>query len=260
MTALATHRWSPGTSARRETSAVVMLPSLGRSGTDFEDLGGRLAAAGYEAVAVDLHGVGGSPLPSEDATLHDLAGDVAAVVGSVGSAPVHVLGHAFGNRVARCLAADRPDLARSVTLLAAGGKVAPPPEVRQAVVRCVDMSLPEAERRRAVSTAMFAPGNDPAAWLDGWWADAARAQSGAGARTPVDEWWTAGSAPVLVVQGRQDAVAPPENGRMLVAELGDRARLVELDGAGHALLPERPGDVAEAVLAFLEDLDQENRQ
>jgi pimeloyl-ACP methyl ester carboxylesterase len=33
------------------------------------------------------------------------------------------VGHAFGSRVARCLAADRPELVRRVVLPAAGGLV-----------------------------------------------------------------------------------------------------------------------------------------
>ena len=36
------------------------------------------------------------------------------------------------------------------------------------------------------------------------------------------------------------AVALPENGRLLEAEFGDRVELIEIDGAGHALLPEKP--------------------
>jgi pimeloyl-ACP methyl ester carboxylesterase len=31
----------------------------------------------------------------------------------------------------------------------------------------------------------------------------------------------------------------------------DRVRLVEIDGAGHALLPERPDEIAAAVVPFL---------
>jgi pimeloyl-ACP methyl ester carboxylesterase len=57
--------------------------------------------------------------------LHDLAGDVAGVIKAIGCGPVHLIGHAFGNRIARCLAVDQPSLVRSVTLLAAGGLIAP---------------------------------------------------------------------------------------------------------------------------------------
>jgi len=50
-------------------------------------------------------------------TWHTLAADVAGVIEVLDCGPVHVLGHGFSNRLARCLAADRPDLVRSVILL-----------------------------------------------------------------------------------------------------------------------------------------------
>ena len=59
--------------------------------------------------------------------LSDLAADVAGVIESLGlETPLDVLGHAFGNRVVRMLATNRPDLVRSVTLVAAGGGGATP--------------------------------------------------------------------------------------------------------------------------------------
>jgi pimeloyl-ACP methyl ester carboxylesterase len=97
-----------------------------------------------------------------------------------------------------------------------------------------------------------APGNDATVWRDGWDGALAWVQSEAVHATPVDDWWTAGAtAPVLVVQGLDDRVAPPGNGRDLVEQIGARARLVELPNAGHALLPEQPEAIATAVLQFL---------
>ena len=79
-------------------------------------------------------------------------------------------------------------------------------------------------------------------------------QSGCGRAASVDAWWAGGSTPLLVIQGLQDAVALPENGRLLKAEFGDRVQLTEIDRAGHALLPEQPEFVATNVLAFLKGL------
>src|SRR3954464_3065860 len=72
-----------------------------------------------------MRGVGGNRGSPDGATLHDLAGDVAGVIKAIGCGPAHLVGHAFGNRIARCLAVDQPPLGRSVTLLAAGGLIAP---------------------------------------------------------------------------------------------------------------------------------------
>lgn len=76
-------------------------------------------------------------------------------------------------------------------------------------------------------------------------------QSTATQATPLAAWWGAGQAPMLVVQGLQDTIALPENGRALKAEFGARVTLIEIDGAGHALLPEKPAEIAAAVLPFL---------
>ncbi|HEX7927764.1 MAG TPA: alpha/beta hydrolase, partial [bacterium] len=53
------------------------------------------------------------------------------------------------------------------------------------------------------------------------------------------------------VQGKQDLIAPPQNGVQLQADTGTRAELVDIDHAGHALLIEQPAAIATAVLRFL---------
>jgi pimeloyl-ACP methyl ester carboxylesterase len=218
---------------------VVLIPALGRGASDYDHLANALTQAAFEPLPLEPDVLG--------PTLHEVAASVAGAIERRAARSAHVVGHAAGNRVARCLAADRPDLVRSVTLLAAGGLVPPAPEVAEVMRR-----LLRDRNASDVAFALFAPGNDPTSWVDGWSAERARALSAAVAATPVDHWWLAGSAPLLVVQGIEDRVAVPENGRRLVAEAGtDRARLVEIAGAGHALLPERPDEVAAAVIEFL---------
>jgi len=233
----------------------VLHPSLGRPGSDFDDLAARLAAAGYRTLALDPRGIKASPAPVE-ADLHDLARDVLQAVDLAGIDRAHFVGHAFGNRVSRCLAADHPGRVLSITLLAAGGKVEADAEARAALRRCFADPMQGAEHLEAVRTAFFAPGNDvPDDWRTGWFPAAAASQSAATRRTNVDDWWGASQMPLLVVQGLQDRIAPPENGRTLARERPNTT-LVEIDGAGHALLPEQPQPVAEAVLALLDRLAQ----
>ena len=114
---------------RGEGPTVVMFPSLGRDVEDFDDLAGTLARAGYRTAAISPRGIGGSTGPLEGLTLRDLAGDVAATIDALGASPAHLIGHAFGNQVVRYTAAQFPDSVRSVTILAAGGKVMGEPEV-----------------------------------------------------------------------------------------------------------------------------------
>lgn len=235
--------------------AVLMIPSLGRGASDFDDLSRRLVAAGFTSVRPDPRGIGRSSGPMDGVTLHDLAADAASVIEALGPEPVIVVGHAFGQRVGRTLAADRPELVRAMAMVAAGGRAAMKPGAAEALMGCFRLDRPDAERLADVAFAFFAPGNDAAqraeVWRGGWYPDAATMQVAAARATPVEGWWNAGSTtPLLVIQGLQDTVAPPENGRMMKAELGERVELLEIDGAGHALLPEQPEKIAAAIIAF----------
>ena len=67
------------------------------------------------------------------------------------------------------------------------------------------------ERTRILALRMLAPGSDPASLLaiQESWPAAQAAQAAAGRATPLDHWWGGGSAPMLVIQGLQDKIAPP---------------------------------------------------
>jgi pimeloyl-ACP methyl ester carboxylesterase len=230
---------------------VLMIPSLGRGASDFDDLSRRLVAAGFTSVRPDPRGIDKSAGPMNGLTLHDLAADAALVIEALGGQPVVVVGHAFGQRVGRTLAADRPELVSAMAMIAAGGKAPMKPGAPEALLGCFRLNRPDAERMADVAFAFFAPGNDASIWRGGWYPEAATAQIAATRATPVEGWWNAGSTtPLLVIQGLQDTVAPPENGRLMKAELGDRVELLEIDGAGHALLPEQPEKIAAATIAF----------
>jgi pimeloyl-ACP methyl ester carboxylesterase len=68
---------------------------------------------------------------------------------------------------------------------------------------------------------------------------------------PWDEWWTGGNAPLLVIQGIDDIVAPPGNGHALREQLGERVQVVDIPRAGHFVIVEQPDRVATAVTGFI---------
>jgi pimeloyl-ACP methyl ester carboxylesterase len=231
--------------------AILMIPSLGRGASDFDDLARRLVDAGFTAVRPEPRGIGKSTGSMSDITLHDLAADAAAVIDVLGSKPVLVVGHAFGQRVGRTLAADRPELVKGMIMVAAGGKAPMKPGAQEALLGSFRLEQPWDKRMADVQLAFFASGNDPLVWKSGWYPQAAKAQVGASQATPVGGWWNAGSTtPLLVIQGLQDTVAPPENGHMMKEEMGDRVELIDINGAGHAMLPEQPAKIAEAIIGF----------
>ena len=230
---------------------LVLLPGLGRPAEDLDPFAAILAAGGYRVMQPDPRGCGASTGPLEGLTLHDLAADLAAVITAAGGAPVAVIGHAFGNRVARMLAADWPELVRLIVLLSASGKVQPTPAIAEAIRLAQAVDTPPDIRAAAARAAWFGPGRDIAIWLDGWSQPVMKAYLAAAAATDTLSWWTAGQAPVLIVQGLDDVSAPVGNGRLLHAEIGARATLVELPGIGHAVPVEDPATVARAVIAHL---------
>ncbi|MBE2220176.1 MAG: alpha/beta hydrolase [Anaerolineae bacterium] len=58
--------------------------------------------------------------------------------------------------------------------------------------------------------------------------------------------------PTLVVAAAEDKLTPPKNGRFL-ADTIPQAQFTLLDGAGHMMMVEKPGETAEAVKQFLID-------
>jgi len=248
--ALKVKKWGAG-------DPIVMMSGGGQSAERFNAIGPIIAESGYTVLAVNRRGIGGSTGRLENLTLHDYADDIASVVHRLAGGRAHILGWAYGNRVARTVATDHPDIVNSLTLLAAGGKVPPTDEAAAALRELgspdlLEKSMPEI--LRLLGTAFFSPRSDARLWLEdsGIWPSARRAEQIANANTPVDEWWAGGSAPMLVVQGVDDMAAPPGNGRLLNESFAERVELVEIDRAGHALLLERPDVVAGAIVRFLQ--------
>ncbi|HXC31588.1 MAG TPA: alpha/beta hydrolase [Verrucomicrobiae bacterium] len=241
---------------------LVILPSLGRGAEDYEVVAKVLAEERFRVLRPQPRGVGRSAGPMSGQTLHDLAADIAAVIEHEKSGPAVVVGHAYGHFVARMLATDRPELVRGLVLAAASpGKVPkgvnePPvkPEVREAIRQASDLSLPEAERLSALQLAFFAPDHDPHVWLGGWHPETEKMENEASAATPVDEWFAAGHAPVLDLQAENDAVAQPKFRSVLKTELGDRVTVLVIPNAGHALAPEQPEAMANAIAVFSHSL------
>lgn len=229
-----------------EVRDVVMVPSLGRPADDFRALADDLRRTGFVPHLVEPpQSFAGEP------TLHDLAHEVTSRTDIAALGRFHLVGHAFGNRLSRCLTADHPGRVESLTLLAAGGLVEPEPHIWRSLAGCFDTTLPPEEHLHHVKTAFFAAGNDASVWKGGWMPHVMQYQRAAVQRTNRDDWWPAQVDRVLVVQGLEDAIAPVENGRRYRDESAPHAELIEIEGAGHAMLPEQPAAISAAVVSFL---------
>ena len=242
-----------GCTLRGSGAPVVLLANAGCSTGYFDHLASVLVTRGFQAISIDMRGVGGSRGSLDGATLHDLAGDVAGVIKAIGCGPVHLVGHAFGNRIARCLAVDQPPLVRTVTLLAAGGLIAPPTgPIGTHFRNATQVKMNGSDCVTVPGARWLSPASDPKilARVECWPAVFV-AHLATSRNVPLEYWWSAGTAPLLVIQGLDDEAAPPGNGHALREQLGERVRLVDLPRAGHFLLLEQPEAVARAVSEFL---------
>ncbi len=225
--------------AQGQGRPIVLLPSLGRGAADFDAIAERLAAASFRVLRPQPRGIGQSRGPMAGIDLHTYAADIAAVIEYDGGGPAFVVGHAFGNRVARMLAVDRPDLVRAVSLVAANVGHAPsPPVVREAIKASANPSLPDAERLQALQFAFFAPGNDARGWLTGWHPAVLAAQRVAGDRTSREEDYAAGNVPILYLQPDHDPLAHVEDAHEFKRALGDRVTVTVIQNCSHAAIVE----------------------
>jgi pimeloyl-ACP methyl ester carboxylesterase len=234
---------------------IVLLPSLGRGAEDFDDIAVRLALAGFHVLRPQPRGIGASRGALTGITLHDYTDDVAAVIEVARGGPAFVVGHAFGNRVARLLATTRPDLVRAVGLIAANvGRDPSPPKVREAIKASADLSLPDDKRLAALQFAFFAPGNDAHAWLAGWHPDVLAAERIAGDKTPREADYAAGHAPVLYLQPDHDPLGRVEDAQEYKRALGARVTVVVIANASHAVVTEQPAAVARELVKYARGL------
>jgi pimeloyl-ACP methyl ester carboxylesterase len=237
--------------AEGDGPVMVLLPSLGRAAQDFDPIAAQLAAAGFRVLRPQPRGIGLSRGPMSGIDLHDLAADIAAVIEHDGNGPAFVIGHAFGNRVARMLATDRPDLVRAVALVAANVGHAPsPPVVREAIRTSANPTLPDAGRLEALRFAFFAPGNDPSGWLAGWHPEVLTMQRVAGDRTARTEDYAGGTVPILYLQPDHDPLAHVEDGHEFKRALGERVTVVVIRNSSHAAIAEQPEAISAALIAF----------
>jgi pimeloyl-ACP methyl ester carboxylesterase len=239
--------------AQGKGPTVVMLPSLGRGATDFDPIAERLATAGFRVLRPQPRGMHASQGPLQNISLHDLARDVATVIARENAGPAVIVGHAYGNWVARMTAVDHPKLVRGVVLAAAAAKKYPP-RLSELVGKSANMALPDAERLAIIQELFFAPGHDPKIWLHGWWAEGSEAQRVAAANVKQSDWWAAGGVPLLDLQAASDPFKPKGTENELKDEFPDRVTIAIVPNASHALLPEQPAAVVKAISEWVRGL------
>lgn len=264
---------------------AVMVHGLGGSSQNWSALMQRLSGTVF-GQAVDLPGFGHSP-PPDDGN-YSIAGHARAVVRLLDHerpGPVHLFGNSMGGAVAVKVAAARPDLVRTLTLISPALPEVPPqtsawptalasvPGLPRLYVRATrDWSI---ERRteallalcygdpstvgpqtRALAAAEYQRRID----LPYFWDAMVRSTRGVvNAYTLGGEhalWRQAGRvlAPTLLVYGGRDRLVAPAVSRRAVRAFRD-VRLLTIPASGHVAMMEHPDLVARAFHDLLYELD-----
>ena len=261
--------------------AAVFVHGLGGSALDWTELMARLRSD-VDGWAVDLGGFGQSPPPRDgDMTPAGHARGVAELVEWLGSGPVHLFGNSLGGSVALQLAARRPDLVRSLTLVSPAlpqvfatrsnahlPVIAVPGVGERLVAKYLEVDA--GARVRGTIDVCFA---DPSRVSPARMAEAVEEVEGRDhlpyatdaflsslrglLRTFVDvgpsrPWKLAErvSCPTLVVYGRKDPLVDPRSAHRVTKHFRD-ARVVVLPDCGHVAQMEHPEFVAATWERFL---------
>ena len=106
-------------SGPRDAEVFLLSHSLFFDHSMFNPLVALLNAAGYRTIAFDHRGQGESSAAGnrDEVSMDNLAEDTAALIEALDVAPVHMVGNSQGGFVALRLAARRPNLLRTATLI-----------------------------------------------------------------------------------------------------------------------------------------------
>jgi pimeloyl-ACP methyl ester carboxylesterase len=261
---LALHVREWGVPAR---TGVLLLHGGAAHGHWFDLVAPALAERRHVA-ALDQRGHGESAWARPPAyATEDFAADVAGAMDQLGWPRAVVVGHSMGGHNAMACAAWHPGRVRAVVIVDARPAI---PEERLAQMRergerphrrHPDVEAAVAAFRLLPPDTVAAPGllahlaRASVAWRDG--AVSLRFDPACyAARKPVDAWPLLPriAAPALVVRGEHSPILPRDMAERLVAEL-PRGRLVEIAGAYHHLVLDRPREFVAALDAFLDQLD-----
>ncbi|MFD3872357.1 alpha/beta fold hydrolase [Streptomyces sp. NPDC058623] len=266
---------------------ALFVHGLGGSSQNWSALMEQLADS-VDAEAVDLPGFGWSPPPADrDYSLSALARAVIRHLDAAGRGPVHLFGNSLGGAVCTRIAAVRPDLVRTLSLVS---PALPELRVQRSAVPTALLALPgmaalctrlsrgltAEQRTRGVTALCYGDPTRVTPEGFGWaveemerrmalpyfWDALARSSRGI-----VDAYTLGGQhglwrqaqrvlAPTLLVYGGRDQLVSYRMARKAAAAFRG-SRLLCLPEAGHVAMMEYPDVVATAFRELLHDTDRD---
>ncbi|MGD8488651.1 MAG: alpha/beta hydrolase [Anaerolineae bacterium] len=236
---------------------ILFIHGLGSSARDWE-LQADHFAADYQVIVADVRGHGQSAKPPGPYSIPLFASDMAGLIKSLDLAPVHVIGISMGGMIGLELAADAPELVRSLVAANCGtDMVLKTWKLRwQLYQRWLIIHLLGMKRMSQVLSRRLFPKDDQAelrqALVERWSKNDPRAywQTLKGfAGWSVTERLAEIVCPVLVIAA--DADYTPVEMKAAYARQLPRGELVVIPDSRHATPVERPGAFNQAVRTFL---------
>jgi 3-oxoadipate enol-lactonase len=222
--------------------------------------------ARYRCITFDFRGQGRSTVAAGGYDMDTLSDDAAALIETLGGAPVHFVGLSMGGFVGMRLAARRPELIRSLVLMETSADAEPAdsaPRYRAMglVVRLLGkmgmrMVMPRVMRIMFGGKFLDDPSREAERqlWRERGMANhrvgITRALRGIIERKPIVAELDRIHCPTLVMVGDEDVATVPEKAERIRAAIRG-ARLVIIPGAGHTSSVEEPQFVNRVLTEFL---------
>ena len=238
-----------------DAESVVFVHGAGMDHTVWALPARYFARQGFRVAAVDLPGHGRSVGPPFD-RIDDMAAWLGLVLDVMTIPTAAVVGHSMGSLVAYRFASTMPDRCRALALL---GTSAPMPVTDPLLNAAKDNHHAAIDMANtwSHSTGTLGANANPGVWMltvgerllersapGVFHADLTACNTfDADGDSAID-------CPVLVIAGNDDMMTPARAGLDVAQSLPD-ARVVRLEGCGHAMLNERPNEVLDALITVV---------
>lgn len=254
-----------------ESPPVVFIHGLGNTAGVWREIAGRISPA-QRSVAIDLRGHGDSDHDPSGYSLDTFAADITAALHLLDDAPVTVVGHSLGGKVAVVVAAQAPELVSGVVIVDSGPRLARP-GVQQLLANIekvpyeydsvldyrdiLELWYPLADARKldqlVADELRRRPGGGWVRKLDPRFNDSdfVRASTGDSQESKMWELLKRVAQPTLVVRGIASAMLTKEVAIAMTQEFLPNGSLVTVGRSGHAVPVENPEGLGQQIEQFL---------
>ena len=222
-------------------------------------------AAHFKVILLDIRGTGQSDKPEMDCTMYIYANDVFELLNTLGIEKTNLLGVSFGGGLSMRFALEYPEKVMRLILVSTGAE--PDPYINRIIENwmLVQEKIGRWEQLRLASLHIFAPDMfkcnperireiEEASMKIPASLEARKRQAKAAATGAVTlDMISAIFHPTCIICGREDILSRPALSEHIQQKI-DGSRLFLIDGAGHGLIWEKPEEINQVIIDFLENV------